>query len=181
MNEYRTHNCGELRKENVGESVRLAGWVQRIRDLGGMKFIDLRDEKGITQIVFGEDCNQIEDLTTESTVSVFGEVIERMSKNPKIQTGDIEVKISEIRLLGKCKNILPFEINAGNTNVKEDLRLEYRYLDLRNERQHNNILLRSKIIKTVREEMDAIRFYRNTNSYFGKFFSRRSKRLFSAK
>lgn len=71
MNEYRTHYCGELRKEDIGANVRLAGWVQRIRDLGGMKFIDLRDETGITQIVFGEDCNIIEDLTTESTVSVF--------------------------------------------------------------------------------------------------------------
>ena len=158
MNPYRTKYCGELRKENIGEEVKLAGWVQRIRDLGGMQFIDLRDETGIVQVVFDKTCNKIEDLTQESTVTVTGTVIERTNKNLKIPTGEIEVNITEITLLGKCKNVLPFEINTENQNVKEELRLEYRYLDLRNDRQHRNILLRSEIIKAVRNKMSDMGF-----------------------
>ena len=154
MNEYRTHYCNSLRKENIGQRVKLAGWVQRIRDLGGMKFIDLRDEFGITQIVTKEDL----ELTTESAITVTGNVVERSSKNSKMETGDIEVVAEKITILGKCKNVLPFEINTENNNVKEDLRLEYRYLDLRNDRLHKNILLRSKIIKSVRDKMDELGF-----------------------
>ena len=158
MNPYRTKYCGELRKENVGEKVKLAGWVQRIRDLGGMQFVDLRDETGIVQVVFDKTCNKIEDLTQESTVTVTGTVIERTNKNLKIPTGEIEVNITEITVLGKCRNVLPFEINTENPNVREDLRLEYRYLDLRNDRQHKNILLRSEIIKAVRNKMSDMGF-----------------------
>ena len=154
MNEYRTHYCNSLRKENIGQRVKLAGWVQRIRDLGGMKFIDLRDEFGITQIVTKEEL----ELTTESAITVTGNVVERSSKNSKMETGDIEVVAEKITILGKCKNVLPFEINTENNNVKEDLRLEYRYLDLRNDRLHKNILLRSKIIKSVRDKMDELGF-----------------------
>ncbi len=154
MNEYRTHYCNSLRKENIGENVKLAGWVQRIRDLGGMKFIDLRDEFGITQIVTKENL----ELTTESAITVTGSVVERSSKNSKMETGDIEVVAENITILGKCKNVLPFEINIENSNVKEDLRLEYRYLDLRNDRLHKNILLRSKIIKSIRDKMDELGF-----------------------
>lgn len=157
MNEYRTHNCGELTIKNVGQNVKLSGWIQRIRNLGGMKFIDLRDEKGITQIVISDNEKMQEaskNLTTECTITVEGNVIERQSKNDKIKTGEIEIEANKITVLGKCKPILPFEINSSEqTDVREDLRLEYRFLDLRNEKIHNNILLRSRILQTLREEM----------------------------
>ncbi len=111
-NEYRTHNCGELRKENVGEDIRLAGWVQRIRNLGKMTFIDLRDEFGITQLVISDDLkDQMTDVREECSISVSGKVVERVNKNPEIPTGDIEINVEEIRILGKCKAVLPFEIN----------------------------------------------------------------------
>ena len=159
MNEYRTHNCGELRIENVGQEVRLAGWVQRIRNLGKMKFIDLRDEFGITQIIIADNEEMDEktkDLTTECTVSFSGKVSERSNKNKEIPTGDIEIIASDVKVLGKCRNVLPFEINQkqNDGSVREDLRLEYRFLDLRNDKIHKNILLRSRILKTMRDEMD---------------------------
>ena len=164
MNEYRTHNCGELRMVNVGQVVKLAGWVQRIRNLGAMKFIDLRDQFGITQIIIGDDSNlheEAEKLVTECVISVEGVVSERSNKNSKISTGDIELQATKITMLGKCKSVLPFEVNSEKidiSSVREDLRLEYRYLDLRNEKIHNNILLRSKIMKFVRDKMDELGF-----------------------
>mgnify|MGYP002550356680 FL=1 len=164
MNEYRTHNCGELRMANVGQTVKLAGWVQRIRNLGAMKFIDLRDQFGITQIIIGDDSNlheEAENLVTECVISVEGVVSERSNKNSKISTGDIELQATKITMLGKCKSVLPFEVNSEKidiSSVREDLRLEYRYLDLRNEKIHNNILLRSKIMKFVRDKMDELGF-----------------------
>ena len=156
---YRTKTCGELNINNIKETVELAGWVQKIRDLGGMIFIDLRDEFGITQIVINDESLQIKtkELTTESCIHIVGEVVERSSKNPHMKTGEIEVVASKIEVLGKCKNILPFEINTEQ-EVREDLRLEYRFLDLRNEKLHNNILLRSKILKTLRDKMDELDF-----------------------
>lgn len=159
-NEYRTHSCGELRITDVGKQVRLAGWVQKIRNLGKMVFLDLRDEFGITQIILNENIEgQTKDLTTECTISVTGDVLERSSKNPDIATGDIEIAAKEIRILGKCKNVLPFEVNQKEAqDVREDLRLEYRFLDLRNDNIHKNILLRSKILKTMRDEMDRLGF-----------------------
>ncbi len=158
-NKYRTHNCGELRVTDINKEVRLAGFVQTIRNLGKMIFIDLRDENGITQIVLSEDINSnIKDITKECTVTVTGEVVERSSKNSKIPTGDIEVVASEITVLGKCRNSLPFEINVENQNVREDLRLEYRFLDLRNENIHKNIVLRSKVLKDFRNVMDELGF-----------------------
>ncbi len=162
MNEYRTDTCGELRKENIGNSVKLAGWVQKIRNLGAMTFIDLRDEFGITQIVI-QDNDVLEkvkaDLTTECCIMIEGNVVERASKNDKIPTGDIEVVANNIEVLGKCKNVLPFETTSDNlSNVREDLRLEYRFLELRNEHIHKNILLRSNIMKTLRNKMDELGF-----------------------
>lgn len=161
VNEYRTHNCGELTIDNVNEEVKLAGFVQTIRNLGKMMFIDLRDEKGITQIVISDTASledKIKDITKECTITVSGKVVERSSKNPKIPTGDIEVIAENIIVLGKCKNTLPFEINIEGQNVREDLRLEYRFLDLRNESIHKNILLRSKIMKDFRTAMDELGF-----------------------
>ena len=163
-NEYRNHTCGELSLKNVGEEVKLAGWVQRIRNLGSMKFIDLRDENGITQIVINdnEQINKIaNELVTECVISVDGKVVERSNKNLKIPTGEIEIEVKEIRMLGKCKSVLPFEVNsekADISQVKEDLRLQYRFLDLRNDILHKNILLRSKVLKFLRDKMDELGF-----------------------
>ena len=156
---YRTHNLGELRISNIGEEVELSGWIQKIRNLGGMIFIDLRDEFGITQIVINDEKlqEQAKEFTTESCVHIYGKVVERSNKNPKMETGEIEVIANKIEVLGKCKNVLPFEINTDQ-EVREDLRLEYRFLDLRNEKLHKNILLRSEIIKTIRNKMDELGF-----------------------
>ena len=156
---YRTKTCGELRIGDIGNEVELAGWIQKIRNLGGMIFIDLRDEFGITQIVLNDEELQekAKELTTESCISISGKIVERTNKNPNMATGEIEVVANKIEVLGKCKNVLPFEINTTQ-EVREDLRLEYRFLDLRNEKLHNNILLRSKILKTLRDKMDELGF-----------------------
>ena len=156
---YRTHNLGELNIKNIGEEVELAGWIQKIRNLGGMIFIDLRDQFGITQIVINdvELQEQAKDFVTESCIHIYGKVVERSSKNPKMATGEIEVVANKLEVLGKCKNVLPFEINTDQ-EVREDLRLEYRFLDLRNQKLHDTILLRSKILKTLRDKMDELGF-----------------------
>ena len=159
---YRDHNCGELNITNVGEIVVIAGWVQKIRNLGSMKFIDLRDQFGITQVVISENeelMNIANELVTECVISVKGKVVERSNKNTKIPTGEIEINAEEIKVLGKCKNVLPFEINSEKTGeVREDLRLEYRFLDLRNDKLHKTILLRSEVMKTLRRKMDELGF-----------------------
>lgn len=160
-NKYRTHNCGELKRENVGEEVRLAGFVQTVRNLGKMSFVDLRDEHGITQIVINEEAGlgeKCKDLNKECTITVTGKVLERSSKNPKMATGEIEVVATDLTVLGKCNANLPFEINVEGQNVREDLRLEYRFLDLRNRKIHQNISLRSKVLKDFRNEMDKLEF-----------------------
>ncbi len=156
---YRTHNLGELNIKNVGEEVELSGWIQKIRNLGGMIFIDLRDQFGITQIVINEEelQEQAKEFTTESCIHICGKVVERSSKNPKMATGEIEVVANKLETLGKCKNILPFEVNTDQ-EVREDLRLEYRFLDLRSQKLHDIILLRSKILKTLRDKMDELGF-----------------------
>ena len=161
---YRNHNCGELTIKNVGEEVTLAGWVQKIRNLGSMVFIDLRDQFGITQVVISADNQTIdkkslENIVTECVIQVVGKVVERSNKNDKIATGEIEIDANKIEILGKCKNVLPFEVNSEKTGeVKEDLRLEYRFLDLRNDKLHKTILLRSEIMKTLRKKMDEMGF-----------------------
>ena len=161
---YRDHNCGELNIKNVGQEVVLAGWIQRIRNLGAMKFIDLRDQFGITQIVVSDNeeiQKQAQDLVTETVIQVTGNVVERSSKNNKIPTGEIEIDAKKIAVLGKCKSTLPFEVNSEKADinlVKEDLRLEYRFLDLRNEKLHQTILLRSQVLKTLRDKMVELGF-----------------------
>ncbi len=156
---YRTHNLGELNIKNIGEEVELSGWVQKIRNLGSMIFIDLRDEFGITQVVINDEelQKQAKNLNTESCIHIFGKVVERASKNLKIPTGEIEVVVSKLEVLGECKSVLPFELNTDG-EVREDLRLEYRFLDLRNDKLHKNILLRSKILKALRDKMDELGF-----------------------
>ena len=152
-NEYRSHNCGELRIEDVNKRVKLAGWINSVRNLGGLTFVTLRDHFGITQLIV----DGIELPSKESVISVEGIVIERESKNPKMPTGDIEVKVENIKVLSTCKNSLPFEISDAQ-NVKEEMRLKYRYLDLRNEENHNRIVLRSKLLQYIRNYMHEHKF-----------------------
>lgn len=147
-NEYRTHNCGELRITDVGKEVRLSGWINSIRNLGGLTFVTLRDHFGITQLLV----DGIDLPNRESVVMVSGKVLERQSKNPKMPTGDIEIKVDSLKILGECTKTLPFEI-SDSQNAREDLRLKYRYLDLRNAENHERIVLRSKLLKFVREYM----------------------------
>lgn len=153
---YRTHNCGELRIENVGQEVKLAGWVNSIRKLGGITFATIRDNFGITQILVRDE-NLIENVCKETVISVHGIVLERESKNPKMLTGDIEIEVDKLDILGKCQSVLPFEIN-NSTSTREDLRLKYRYLDLRNPENHDLILLRSKMLHFVRNKMHDMGF-----------------------
>ena len=156
-NMYRTHTCGELTKQDVGKKVKIAGWVQVIRDLGGLLFIDLRDQYGITQSVVTVESNLIDmasKIPNESTISIEGEVRlrDKETVNPKITTGEVEVVAEKIEILGKRSKDLPFEINSDK-DVREDLRLQYRFLDLRNEKLKNNILLRAKVLQFLRTQM----------------------------
>ncbi len=152
--ELRTHNLSELRLENVNEEVSLCGWLQNVRDKGVIMFITLRDFYGVTQFVIEDEKlqNVIRSVNRESTLRIVGKVVERTDKNPNMETGDIEVIPTDIEILGECSEVLPFEIsNSFETN--EDLRLKYRFLDLRNDKVKNNMVLRSKVITTIREEM----------------------------
>ena len=149
----RTHYCGDLRIANVGEEVVLNGWVQKKRNLGGLVFVDLRDIRGISQIIFDtnvseEAFNKAEKLGSEYVVAVKGIVRERQSKNPNMETGDIEIEATELRVLSKSET--PPIYIKDNDNVSEDLRLKYRFLDLRKPSMQNNLMLRSKVAKIVR-------------------------------
>jgi aspartyl-tRNA synthetase len=163
MNEYRTHNCGQLNVENVGQPARIAGWVQNYRDHGGVLFIDVRDQYGVTQVVVPAEQKKLQDVTSgipkESTISVFGTVLKRPENmvNNKIPTGQIELSASEIVLLGRSKNQLPFEVWPDKA-INEDIRLRYRFLDLRRERLHKNILLRAEVIQSIRKRMKDLGF-----------------------
>lgn len=155
-NYYRTNNCGELRISDVGKKVVLSGWLASIRKLGGIVFCTLRDQFGLTQLLF-EDENMIKDMCKETVVRIEGEVVERSSKNPNMPTGDIEVKVAKIDILGKCQPVLPFEI-ANAPSTKEELRLKYRYLDLRNPETQSYILYRAKMLNIVRNTMTDMGF-----------------------
>ena len=149
----RTHYCGDLRIANVGEEVVLNGWVQKKRNLGGLVFVDLRDIKGISQIIFDtnvseEAFNKAEKLGSEYVVAVKGIVRERQSKNPNMETGDIEIEATELRVLSKSET--PPIYIKDNDNVSEDLRLKYRFLDLRKPSMQRNLVLRSKVARIVR-------------------------------
>ena len=156
MTQSRTHNCGELRIENVGEGVTLAGWLENMREVGsGLGFVVLRDFYGTTQIVLEteEMVKEFKAINKESTISVEGVVRERSSKNPKQATGDIEVVPSKVTVLGRCRyNELPFEINHSR-EADETARLKYRYLDLRNPEVKKNIILRCNVIAALRQSM----------------------------
>ena len=158
VNQYRTHLCGEVNEKDIGKEIRVAGWVENIRDHGGVKFVDLRDHYGVVQIVIYDD-SLLENVTKESTITASGKVVLRDEDtvNPKISTGTVEVKVSTLTVLGKALSNLPFEIETS-TDTKEDVRLKYRYLDLRNPKVHNNIVLRSQVISFLRKKMTDMGF-----------------------
>ena len=157
MSTYRTHNCNEISLEDVGKKVKIAGFVETIRDLGGVVFLDIRDMYGITQVVTSAkeaDVDFASHIPIESSVSVEGIVRKRDPEtvNEKIKTGLVEIAIEKIEILGKRTKNLPFEINS-NVDVREDLRLQYRFLDLRNEKLKNNIVLRAQVLQFLRSQM----------------------------
>ena len=156
-NIYRTHTCNDISLEDVGKKVRIAGFVETIRDLGGLVFLDVRDMYGITQVVTSgkaEDVDFASHIPIESSVTVYGEVKKRDEEtiNTKLKTGLVEIRIEEIKILGKRTKNLPFEINS-NREIREDLRLQYRFLDLRNNRLKENLILRAKVIQYIRNQM----------------------------
>ena len=158
MMQSRTHTCGELRIADAGKSVRLAGWLENMREVGAnLAFVVIRDFYGTTQITADteEMVKTFKEITKESTIAVEGTVRERSSKNPKQETGEIEVVPSKVEVLGKCRyNELPFEINRSR-EADETTRLKYRYLDLRNPEVKKNLILRSNVIKALRDSMNA--------------------------
>lgn len=157
-NIYRTHTCGEFREEHIGKQVRAAGWVENIRDHGGIQFIDLRDHYGVVQVVIKDD-TMLSGVTKECVIAVSGPVVRRDEEtiNPKIATGLVEITVESLTVLGKSRNVLPFE-PANSTDTKEDVRLKYRYLDLRNKKVHDNIVLRSQVISYLRQRMTELGF-----------------------
>ncbi|MCL2069771.1 MAG: aspartate--tRNA ligase [Treponema sp.] len=156
MNQYRTHNCGQLRDEHIGQSVKLSGWVENIRDHGGVTFLDLRDQYGITQLVLHDENIKI---SRESVVTASGKLKQRDADtvNPKIETGTVELHVDELAVQSMVTRTLPFEVRESK-NTREDIRLRYRFLDLRNPEVKNNILLRSKVIGFLRSRMEALGF-----------------------
>ena len=157
-NIYRSVYCGKVDRSYIGKEVRVCGWVNSIRNLGSLLFITLRDETGIVQLI-SEESDKFINLTKESTVTVSGTVRKRDDDmiNKNMATGEIEIVINTLDILGLCENVLPFEISRSKESL-EDTRLKYRYLDLRNESVHNNILFRSKVIDFIRETMKSMEF-----------------------
>ncbi|MCW5748330.1 MAG: aspartate--tRNA ligase [Alphaproteobacteria bacterium] len=157
MHAYRTHTCGQLRAEHVGQTVRVSGWVQRKRDHGGLLFIDLRDHYGVTQIVFDVSAaafKQAESVRTESVITITGEVVKREAStvNPRLPTGEVEVRAADI-VVQSLAEALPIPVYVENDTTPEDLRLKYRFLDLRKDKLHRNIMLRSQVIAALRRGM----------------------------
>ena len=157
-NKYRNNYCGSLTEENIGETVKLSGWIENIRDHGGVIFVDVRDEKGTIQTVTNDE-KLFDGLTRESTICLTGKVRKRNEEdyNARIRTGTIEVLVDSLEVLGAAKNVLPFEVMTS-TEVNEETRLKYRYLDLRNKKVHDNILFRTKVISYLREKMNSLEF-----------------------
>ena len=155
---YRTHNCNELTFDDLNKTVSLAGWVDTIRDHGGVAFIDLRDQYGVTQIVINND-ELLEGVKKESVISVTGKVVKRDEDtvNKKIATGELEVRVNEVEILGPCSETPPFDVETS-TDTREDVRLTYRFLDLRNKKVHDNILFRSEVVSYLRKKMESLGF-----------------------
>ena len=161
MNKYRSHNCNELRKKNVGSNILLSGWINKKRDHGNLLFLDLRDNYGITQCIVDKENKNFKDLEKlqlETVINVEGKVIDRSTDtiNKEIETGEIEVTIENFVVLGKCKE-LPMPV-FSDQEYSEEIRLKYRYLDLRRKKIHENIILRSKVISFIRNEMNKFGF-----------------------
>lgn len=161
---YRTHNLAELREKNIGETVTLSGWVDTKRNVStSLTFIDLRDREGKTQIVFNNELlsekvlEEVQKLKSESVIRVVGEVKERSNKNPNIPTGDIEVFAKEIEILNAC-DTLPFQISGIDDNLSENMRLTYKYLDIRRSKMINNLKMRHRMIMSIRNYMDQAGF-----------------------
>ena len=152
---YRDVDCGSLRLSDAGKNIKLAGWVDTIRKLGGITFVTLRDQYGITQLVADE--SKVAELNKEDVISVSGKVVERSSKNPNMPTGDIEIEVETVTVLGKCDKELPFEIKTSSV-VNEDLRLKYRYLDLRSDYNQKMLKLRSDLMYFVRTYFNDLGF-----------------------
>ena len=157
MHRYRTHTCEALRKENVGQEVRLSGWVHSKRDHGNLLFIDLRDHFGLTQCVADTSSplfSELEKVRLESVIALTGHVLAREGStvNPKLPTGEIEVAITGFEMLGAA-DVLPMQVNGDASDLSEEQRLTYRFLDLRREKPHQNILLRNRFIRFLREKM----------------------------
>ncbi len=157
MSEFKTHTCNEISIDDVGKKVRIAGFVETIRDLGGLVFLDIRDMYGITQVVTSmesQDVDVVSHIPIESSVTVYGTVRKRSeeTRNPKLKTGEVEIYIEEIKILGKRTANLPFEVNS-NQDVREDVRLKYRYLDLRSQKLQNNLKLRAEVLQFLRAQM----------------------------
>ena len=157
-NIYRNVYCGEVTKEYIGKEVRVAGWIDSIRNLGSLVFMVVRDETGIVQLI-SNDVEKYAKLTKESTITVTGIVRPRTPDmvNPNMKTGEIEIEIKDFEILGECVNVLPFEIKKSKESF-EDTRLKYRYLDLRNKEVHDNIVFRSKVIDHIRQTMKSMNF-----------------------
>lgn len=158
MNKYRNNYCGKVTEKNINENLILSGWIENIRDHGGIIFVDLRDETGTIQLVSNDE-HMFDNLTKESTVTATGIIRKRSEDdyNQNIETGTIELLVEKITILGKSKNVLPFEIKTSH-EVSEELRLKYRYLDLRNKKVRNNINFRADILKFLRNKMDSLGF-----------------------
>lgn len=156
-NMYRDIYCGEVDSSYIGKEIKLAGWVNSVRNLGNLVFITLRDETGIVQLI--TESSEYKTIHKEATVTITGKVLKRTPDmvNKNMKTGEVEVEISSLEVLGDCINTLPFEINKSKES-NEDTRLKYRYLDLRNEEVHNNIIFRSKVIDFIRSEMKGMDF-----------------------
>ena len=157
MKTYRTHNCSELNISNLNEIVILSGWVHKRRDHGNLLFIDLRDNYGLSQCVIDsthKDFKKISSISNESVISVKGKVIERSKDtiNKNLSTGEIEIEINTINILSES-DVLPLPVNS-NIDYGEDIRLKYRYLDLRREKLHRNIILRNNVISSIRSKMN---------------------------
>ena len=157
-NKYRDHYCGTLTNEDVNKTIRVAGFIENIRDHGGVIFVDIRDQFGTLQLVSNDD-TIFSGLTRESSVSVTGTIRKRDEEdyNPRIATGKIELLVDQIEVLGKSKNVLPFEVMTSK-EVGEDVRLKYRYLDLRNPKVKETILFRNKVIRFLRQFMEEREF-----------------------
>ncbi len=157
-NKYRTVYCGKVTKDDIGKEIRIAGFVENIRDHGGIIFVDIRDESGSIQTVSNDE-KIFTNITRESSITLLGTVRLRSEDtiNTRLATGELELLVTELEVLGKANNELPFEIMTSK-EVKEDIRLKYRYLDLRNEKVHDNIVFRSKVISHLREKMSSMGF-----------------------